>query len=517
MCHRLLAPVFASCFGVLSCAGQVYFSADFEDGAPSGDSQLARSIVRVPGRGGVLHFEVSSNSPPPHVIQIPLPIEKLRGNRVFVGADVRGESISDRPNAWNGVKVMLVIQTPSGTRYPQPEIPVGSFDWARFSTLGDISDDATAVTLTLGLEQVTGQVWFDNVRVTRQRSLGRAPAADPSQTLYRGHSLARLRGAMAGTRLTEADIEYFARAWGGNVLRWQFFEAARQDRPLDQYDGWLEDQLAYLDGVLGWCRKHGVMIVVDLHSPPGGQAFSAGYITARGDIFRKPEAQAAFVRAWQKIASRYRGQSVIWGFDLLNEPDDSMLAEGCADWHELAERTVRAIREIDPERTCIIEPNGWGSAPAFATFEPIDLPNCVYSFHMYAPHAFTHQGIQGHPSGIAYPGVIDGQRWDKAALREHIEPARAFAERYRVHMFVGEFSAIRIAPEGSAARYLTDVTDLFETLGYDWTYHAYREWQGWSLEHEGSLDDPRRAVEPTDRERVITRWLKQNPRPVFDE
>lgn len=426
-----------------------------------------------------------------------------------------GEGISERPKAWNGVKVMLVIESPGGTDYPQPEIPTGSFDWTRFTRLATIPADATAATLTLGLEEVTGRVWFDNVRVTHQASIVRMPAADPSQAIFRGHALPRLRGAMAGRRLGEDDIREFAHSWGGNLLRWQLFEAARQDRPLDQYESWLDGELEYLDGVLDWCRKHGVLIALDLHSPPGGEAFSAGYITARGDIFRKPEAQAMFVDVWRKIARRYRGNPVIWGFDLMNEPDDSMLAEGCADWRELATRAARAVREIDPDRTLIVEPNQWGGAAAFATFQPLEVKNCVYSFHMYAPHQFTHQGIHGNPGGIRYPGVIGGQQWDRAALRKHMEPAVAFAERYRVHMYVGEFSAIRIAPDGSAGRYLTDVTALLEELGYDWSYHAYREWQGWSLEHEGPLDQARTATGPTDRQKAVTRWFQRNERPQF--
>jgi endoglucanase len=388
------------------------------------------------------------------------------------------------------------------------------FDSTRFSTTAPILNDTLAVTLLLELKQVTGQAGFDDLRVTHRASPAPAPGADPSKPIFRGHDLPRLRGAMAGTRLTETDIEHFARSWGGNLLRWQFFEAARKDRPLDQYDAWLDAELEYLDRVLGWCRRHGVLVVVDLHSPPGGEAFSAGYITARGDIFRRPEAQAKFIEVWQRIARRYRGNEVIWGFDLLNEPDDSMLAEGCFDWQRLAERAALAVREIDPTRTLIFEPNGWGSPGAFRTFRPIAVPNCVYSFHLYAPHPFTHQGIQGNPTGLLYPGTIAGKHWDKNALRQYLEPAISFAERHRVHMFVGEFSAIRTAPEASAARYLADATALFEELGYDWTYHAYREWQGWSLEHEGPLQDPRKASEPTDREQVVTHWFKLNQRPL---
>ena len=93
-----------------------------------------------------------------------------------------------------------------------------------------------------------------------------------------------------------------------------------------------------------------------------------------------------------------------------------------------------------------------------------------------------------------------------------MQPALSFAEKYRVHMYVGEFSAIRNAPGKSAATYLADVIDILERHGYDWTYHAYREWQGWSLEHEGTLDKPTKAASPTDRQQVVTGWFARNGR-----
>jgi hypothetical protein len=34
-----------------------------------------------------------------------------------------------------------------------------------------------------------------------------------------------------------------------------------------------------------------------------------------------------------------------------------------------------------------------------------------------------------------------------------------------------------------AVNHLRDCIDLFEEYGWDWTYHAYREWDGGSVEH----------------------------------
>ena len=60
---------------------------------------------------------------------------------------------------------------------------------------------------------------------------------------------------------------------------------------------------------------------------------------------------------------------------------------------------------------------------------------------------------------------------------------RDFQLRHNARIYVGEFSAIAWAP--GAADYIRDCIDVFEEYGWDWTYHAFREWDGWSVEHEG--------------------------------
>jgi hypothetical protein len=494
----------------VSHGAEPLFTESFDGSSPGVPQPL---LEAVSGRGNVLHLSVPADSMKGKTITLSLPVEKLRGQRVFVSADVKVVNVSPKPNSWNGVKVMLVLDTPSGRSYPQPEIPIGTVDWQKYSTSLTIPETTTSAELVLGLEQVTGEVWFDNLRVVPRASLASVLKVDPARPIFRGHSLPRLRGAMAGNSLIEDHVKHFGVAWNGNLLRLQIFESARQDRPLDAYDTWLEERLRYIDRVLQWCERYGVMALIDLHSPPGGQAFSAGYITARGRIFTDPAAQAKFVEVWERMAHHYKGHPAIWGFDLVNEPDDSMVTEECLDWNTLADKTARAIRAIDPERTLIIEPNGWGGPDGFASFLPLDLPNVIYSFHFYQPMKFTHQGIHGNPSGVSYPGMVADEHWDQARLERAMKPAIDFAEKYRVHMYVGEFSAIRIAPPGSAAKYLGDVIEILEQHGLDWSYHAYREWHGWSLEHEGTMEKPEFSSSPTDRQQVVTGWFAKNMKP----
>ena len=64
----------------------------------------------------------------------------------------------------------------------------------------------------------------------------------------------------------------------------------------------------------------------------------------------------------------------------------------------------------------------------------------------------------------------------------------------------GELPAVCWAPK--AENWIRDSIGLFEEYGWDWTWHAFREWPGWSVEHEGeddaslrpSADNPRRRA-----------------------
>ena len=57
------------------------------------------------------------------------------------------------------------------------------------------------------------------------------------------------------------------------------------------------------------------------------------------------------------------------------------------------------------------------------------------------------------------------------------------------------------------ARWIADVASLFEREGWTWTLHAWREWDGWSLEHR--QDERVKTPGPggTDRLRLLKRLL----------
>ncbi len=327
---------------------------------------------------------------------------------------------------------------------------------------------------------------------------------------FRGHSLSRLRGVMSPSTFRDEDLRMLGQEWRANVIRWQMtrdWGRIGTDRDLAEYDRWLQGKLDELDRVLESCQRYGLKVVVDMHSPPGGRL--EGHELA---IFHEPKYQDHWVQLWEMIARRYKGNPAVWGYDLVNEPLHSQPSPpGVADYLKGQVRVAKAIRAIDPDVPIFIEANDWDSAKGFRELLPVDVPNVIYQVHMYVPSEFTHQGVHDKEHVCTYPGTINGVQWDKEALRRTLQPVRDFQLAYNVHIFAGEFSAARWAP--GAAAYLSDCIDLFEEYGWDWTYHAYREWDGWSVEHGPDPNDHRPSAQPTDRMQLLLGWFARNEKP----
>ncbi|NOY81819.1 MAG: glycoside hydrolase family 5 protein [Kiritimatiellaeota bacterium] len=494
--------------------GQVVFQADFE--SPTALEGWTGSPGLGPGRNGghALFIERSpAAGPGSTVAQLKLPVEQVRGCLVNLTGWVRAEGVTEKPESWNGIKYMAPVVAPGKRSYPQAGIGVGSFGWRRVAFAVRIPENATDWRLYMGLEAVTGSVWFDDLRiVVRKGPFVRKPPA-ASGAVYTGHPAGmRLRGAMVSPNIGKDSLRVLGVEWKANLVRWQLvgYRPPKGGFSPKHYNAWLEQRLQQLDAALPVCREYGMYVVIDVHSPPRGGPDSGA------NLFTDRECQRGFVDNWKRMARRYKDSEVVWAYDLVNEPNERFVPEDCLDWQALAETTAKAVREIDPDHAIIVETPVGGGPGGFKYMNPIDAPGVVYSLHMYEPHAFTHQGVRPQWNAAqTYPGVIGGKKWDKAQIEKTLAPAVEFSRRYNVQIFVGEFSAVRWAPNHSAFRYLRDCIDVFEEHGWDWTYHAFREWPGWSVERGPVKEDTTRPPNPTDREKLLRRWFAKNRNPPF--
>ena len=495
-------------------AGSVLIRTGFEEAEALGSWKAASNpnLALEPGFQSphALRVETTGDKPGSANASLALDVSSWRGATVRCEAMVRADGVTKPPQPWNGVKCMLHLAAPGGDQWPQQNNVFGTFDWKKIRFTTRIPADTTSATLILGLEAVQGRVWFDDVKITLERPPRVHPAQPPTGPVFTGHDQPRLRGAMIGTNLSADDLREFGRDWKANHVRWQLCWGGFPRSPADHgdlaaYDAWLDGQLQRLEGLLPVCREAGLMVLIDLHTPPGGRDDSHNC-----RLFQEKRFQENFLSWWTKIARRFRDQPNIWGYDLVNEPVEGEIGEDCLSWRELAVAAARAVRAEDAKHAIIVEPAPWGAPEAIDNLDPIPLPGIVYSVHMYVPHPFTHQGVYDSPVGPVYPGLIAGKEWNKEMLRKTLRPVVDFQRDFNVHIYLGEFSAIRWAPHDSARQYLSDCIDLFEEYHWDWAYHAFREWDGWSVEHGPDKNNHDRSPTPTSRALMLREWYGKN-------
>lgn len=446
------------------------------------------------------------------LIQYYLPIDKVRGTKLAVKASVKGDNVSKPLNSWNGVKLMIHAKGAFGDIYPQASIPYGTFDWTATNFSTYIPADADTAKLVLGLEESSGKVYFDNLEIKVIEGRRKVPALT-SHVKYKGHNLERLRGMMVMTDISEEDLRELG-SWGANHIRFQLTWGGFPYSPADTVDmpvymNWLDNRLNHLDRLLPLCKELGMNVTIDLHTMPGGRDRTSWEARA----FKHAEWQQAFVDVWKHISTRYKDNPVIWGYDLANEPHEGNVPEGLKTWQELTEVTSQAIRQIDQQHAIIIEAAPGGNPISLAQFQPVKASGVVYSFHMYEPAQFTHQGIDKDVEGISYPGEIDKVYWNKEQLEKFLQPVIQWQKDYNAHIYVGEFSAIRWAPDSSAYNYLKDCIEIFEANDWDWNYHAFREWEGWSVEYDNNKQNTQPSPTPTPRQQLMMEWFSKNEHP----
>lgn len=317
----------------------------------------------------------------------------------------------------------------------------------------------------------------------------------------------RLRGMMVTSNIDEPGLRTLA-GWGANHVRWQLTWAGFPNSPADfadeaAYRKWLEGALAHLDKMLPLCRELGIKVVIDLHTPPGGRLPNYNH-----KLFVEKAWQDVFIAVWKEIAERYKNETAVWGYDLFNEPKDEMVLNAM-DWPTLAANTALQVRNIDKTHAIIIEAQG-GDIEPLERLQPINVEGIVYSFHMYVPHSFTHQRIYSGKKKFDYPGRVGLKWWNKDKLRHALQGIIDWQRRNNTQIYVGEFSAIRWAPGESACRYLDDCIQLFEEAGWSWDYHAFREYDGWSVEHDGDQNSHNKASSPTCRQQVLVNGFSKN-------
>jgi endoglucanase len=137
-----------------------------------------------------------------------------------------------------------------------------------------------------------------------------------------------------------------------------------------------------LDRVVAMAEHWGLLVVFDLHSAPGGQNpdWHCDNATGKSGFWTNSDCRHQVIEFWEQLATRYRDNTTVAGYDLINEPCffDGALNTVLVDFYATC---IRAIRRIDPHHVIFVEGNTYGRD--FSMFERNLDDQVAYSFHYY--------------------------------------------------------------------------------------------------------------------------------------
>jgi licheninase len=252
------------------------------------------------------------------------------------------------------------------------------------------------------------------------------------------------------------------------------------------------DLFTVLDAFDQWTQRYGLSFTIDYH-----QYDKSFDIADAASV-------AETVQLWSAVAEHFAGNArEDLFFELMNEPEQFAggTPPSAAQWTDLAESMIAAIRVHDTLHTIIFGDTQWYGISALAQRTPLTDTNVVYAFHFYEPFVFTHQGASwagmGTTHDIPYP--YSAERWseysrdfgfqqvtetwlwnslrdyyrtgNKSALRNRIIEAKRWAVQNDVPVICNEFGVYDGSSQpADRVRYYTDLVGIFAELAIPWQH-----------------------------------------------
>ncbi|MDB4903989.1 MAG: Endoglucanase precursor [Mucilaginibacter sp.] len=242
------------------------------------------------------------------------------------------------------------------------------------------------------------------------------------------------------TYITEADI-HFLKASGMNSIRIPFNyrlftteDYCGQNNPNRGFE--------LLDRVIGWCKKEGLYVLLDMHCAPGGQTGDniddgSGYPF----LYKSKAMQQLTINIWKRIAAHYKNETTVMGYDLLNEPIATYFNKDEFNPYlePLYKEITKAIRTVDKNHIMFLGGAQWDSN--FTVFGPPFDSKLVYTFHKY---------------------------WTKTTTTEVIQDYIDFRNKYNVPIYCGETGE-------NTDEWVAGFKNTLEQNNIGWHYWPYKK------------------------------------------
>ena len=260
--------------------------------------------------------------------------------------------------------------------------------------------------------------------------------------------------------ITEDDFDTI-RKMGCNCIRLPFHY--RIVEPVTMKPGGRD--LRYLDKAIQWAGERGIYVILDLHAAPGAQNHDWHSDSDGKALFwTSARNQQRALKIWEFLADRYKDESAVAGYDLLNEAVLSTPAK----LNKFYKSAIERIRNVDQRHIIFVEGNNW--AQDIDCLDTFDDDNYALSIHNYEPLDFTFNFVPF----LHYPLRRDKHPWNKQILVKNLHRYARIANQRNVPVLVGEFGVN--AREGwyGEDRWLADTLDAYEQFGFHWTYWTFK-------------------------------------------
>ncbi|MBP9699738.1 cellulase family glycosylhydrolase [Candidatus Woesebacteria bacterium] len=241
-----------------------------------------------------------------------------------------------------------------------------------------------------------------------------------------------------------------------------------------------------LDQHIGYAQANGLWFILNMFTTPGN--CYEGYSNICG-FWDSASEQAELKAFWLDVATRYKNNPVVGGYDLLNEPFPDWRKYNCNHWFNIAEGIARSVVAIDPNHLIFVEACADASfSRVLKTASGAKLENIVYEVHDYEPMGISHPGYNAVDTSAQYPGnssvwtelgketlyfdksTMAGTRYPQFSLRKKY--AMDWAAQNNVPHYVGEWGG-----QGWTKGYVQYIKDKAE-LYRDWgVHHAHYGWR----------------------------------------
>lgn len=188
------------------------------------------------------------------------------------------------------------------------------------------------------------------------------------------------------------------KAWGFNSVRlpmhYNLYTLPVEKEPVAGKNTWIDRGFALTDSLLSWCKANNMYLILDLHATPGGQGNDTNISDrdpSKPMLWESEANQQKMIALWAKLADRYKNESWIGAYDIINEPNygfsnpeedkNGTKEQVNAPLRKLMVEITKAIRAVDQKHIIIIEGNGWGNN--YNGIFPLWDKNMTLSFHKY--------------------------------------------------------------------------------------------------------------------------------------